>query len=52
MPSAEELEQMLDETRVIYLKSEAEKHHWTDEELERMLKMEACKARGREDGNR
>ncbi len=51
MPSAEELEQMLDETRVIYLKSEAEKHHWTDEELERMLKMEVCKARGREDGN-
>lgn len=52
MPSAEELEQYLDDATIGYLEHEAAEHGWTDDELQRMLKMESAKARGLEDGNR
>ena len=46
MPTAEELEEMLEPSLVGYLQSEAEAHGWTDDEYARMLKMEASKSRG------
>lgn len=49
MPSAEELEQWLDDSMLGYLEAEAAEHGWTDEQLSRMAEMEACKARGLED---
>ena len=49
MPSAEELEQYLDHATLGIIDREAEEHAWTDEERDRMVKMEACKARGLED---
>lgn len=48
MPTAEELEEMLEPSLVGYLQSEAEAHGWTEDEYARMLKMEASKARGDE----
>ena len=48
MPSAEELEQMLDEEFVESMKRDAAEHGWTDYEYEKMLRMEASKARGDE----
>ena len=49
MPSAEELEEWLDESMRGFLEHEAEEHGWTEEQLSRMMKMEACKERGLED---
>ena len=48
MPSAEELEELLEPSLVGYLQSEAETHGWTQEEYERFLNMEASKARQEE----
>ncbi len=48
MPTAEELEQFLDEATLGYLEHEAAEHGWTDDELKRMIRMEACKERGLE----
>ena len=48
MPTAEELEQLLDEATIGYLEHEAAEHGWTDDELMRMIRMEACKERGLE----
>lgn len=48
MPSAEELEQMLEPSLVGYLQNEAETHGWTQEEYERLLNMETSKARQEE----
>lgn len=48
MPSAEELEELLEPSLVGYLQAEAEAHGWTQDEYERMLKMEASKSRGDE----
>lgn len=49
MPDRDELEQYLDDVFIGYLENEAAEHSWTDEELTRMIKMEAAKARGLED---
>ena len=49
MPDKEELEQLLDDSMMGYLENEAAEHGWTDEQLARMVEMEACKARGLED---
>lgn len=49
MPSAEELEEYLDDATLGIIDREAEEHGWTDEERDRMVRMEACKARGLED---
>ena len=49
MPSAEELEQLLDDATLGFIDNEAAEHGWTDDERDRMVKMEACKARGLED---
>ena len=48
MPSAEELEQLLDEQFVVDMRLDARKHGWTPDEYEKMLRMEASKARGDE----
>lgn len=48
MPSAEELEQLLDVTLVENMKKDAAEHGWSDDEYARMLRMEASKARGDE----
>lgn len=48
MPSAEELEQLLDEQFVVDMRIDARKHGWTQDEYEKMLRMEASKARGDE----
>ena len=48
MPDKEELEQLLDEQFVIKMRVDARKHGWTPDEYERMLHMEASKARGDE----
>ena len=48
MPSAEELEQLLEPSLVGYLQNEAEEHGWTQEEYERLLNMETSKARQEE----
>ncbi len=45
MPDHEELEEMLDEEFVIGMRVDARKHGWTPDEYERMLRMEASKAR-------
>lgn len=52
MPSAEELEQLLEPSLVGFIRNEADEHGWTEDEYERMLRMEHCKERGLEDGNR
>lgn len=49
MPDKEELEQYLDDALIGYLENEAAEHGWSDDELARMIKMEAAKARGLED---
>lgn len=48
MPSAEELEQMLEAEFVVGMRMDAREHGWTQDEYERMLRMEASKARGDE----
>ncbi len=49
MPSAAELEEYLDDATLGIIDREAAEHGWTDDERDRMVKMEACKARGMED---
>ena len=48
MPDREELEQLLDDDFVIGMRIDARKHGWTPDEYEKMLRMEASKARGDE----
>ena len=48
MPSAEELEQLLDEEFVEGMRRDAAEHGWSDDDYMRMLRMEASKARGDE----
>ena len=48
MPDREEFEQLLDEQFVIGMRVDARKHGWTQDEYEKMLRMEASKARGDE----
>ena len=48
MSSTEELEQLLGDSFVIGMRIDARKHGWTPDEYERMLRMEASKARGDE----
>lgn len=48
MPDREELEQLLDDDFVIGMRIDARKHGWTEDEYEKMLRMEASKARGDE----
>lgn len=48
MPSAEELEQLLDEEFVEGMKRDAAEHGWSDDDYMRMLRMESSKATQKE----
>lgn len=48
MPSAEELEQLLDEEFVEGMRRDAAEHGWSDDDYMRMLRMESSKATHKE----